>query len=364
MHIIAHRLSLALLALGFISAARMARAADDPSHEPPTAKQAIERAIVVLEKGSAGSAKERTCFTCHSQAMPILALTAAGARGFSIDGANLRAQLDHTAAHLNRGKERYASGRGQGGKALTAGYALWALAAGDRAADETTTAVAGYLLKHQADADHWSQSSGRPPSSGSDYTATYLALYGLNRFATEEQQAAVAARRATVARWLAKSPGPAEEMDTEDRVFRLLALHEVDADRGVIAAAAKDLLDTQRDDGGWAQTAKLASDAYATGSALFALAQAGGVEHDNEAYRRGVQYLLDTQLPDGSWRVETRAKGFQEYFETGFPHGKDQFISTSATAWAALALLETAPPARTLTDSGRSSKVTEKDDTD
>ena len=30
--------------------------------------------------------------------------------------------------------------------------------------------------------------------------------------------------------------------------------------------------------------------------------------------------------------------GFQPYFETGFPHGRSQFISAAATSWAVVAL--------------------------
>jgi hypothetical protein len=59
------------------------------------------------------------------------------------------------------------------------------------------------------------------------------------------------------------------------------------------------------------------------------------------AYRRGVAYLMNTQCPDGSWHVRSRAFGFQPYFESGFPHGDDQWISMAATAWAAIALLPT-----------------------
>jgi hypothetical protein len=48
--------------------------------------------------------------------------------------------------------------------------------------------------------------------------------------------------------------------------------------------------------------------------------------------------LLGTQGPDGSWRVASRATKFQQYFESGFPYGHDQWISTMATGWAANAL--------------------------
>ena len=82
------------------------------------------------------------------------------------------------------------------------------------------------------------------------------------------------------------------------------------------------------------------SDAYATGSALDALPRAGDLPADYVAVRGGVQYLVDTQQEDGSWHVKTRAKPVQPYFESGFPHGKDQFISTFASSWATLALLQ------------------------
>ncbi|MCA9048735.1 MAG: hypothetical protein KDA89_08400, partial [Planctomycetaceae bacterium] len=52
-----------------------------------------------------------------------------------------------------------------------------------------------------------------------------------------------------------------------------------------------------------------------------------------------VQFLLNTQCEDGSWHVVTRAEGFQPYYESGFPHGEDQFISIAASAWAVIALL-------------------------
>jgi len=60
-----------------------------------------------------------------------------------------------------------------------------------------------------------------------------------------------------------------------------------------------------------------------------------------DVYRKGADYLRRTQLEDGSWFVRSRAFGFQPYFDAGFPHGKDQFISAAATSWAAIALAYT-----------------------
>jgi hypothetical protein len=101
----------------------------------------------------------------------------------------------------------------------------------------------------------------------------------------------------------------------------------------------RELLGEQDAEGGWGQKRGMTPDAYATGSVLVALHEAGELSSQDSAWLRGLGYLLRTQKPDGSWHVVSRAKPLQEYFESGFPHGKDQFISAFATGWAAEALL-------------------------
>ena len=68
-------------------------------------RMAVERAIPLLEKSSSDSADQRECFTCHSQAIPVLALTKARELGFDVDTENLARQVSHTFAHLERGRE-------------------------------------------------------------------------------------------------------------------------------------------------------------------------------------------------------------------------------------------------------------------
>ena len=125
-------------------------------------------------------------------------------------------------------------------------------------------------------------------------------------------------------------------------MFRLLALHSAGSRT---AAAARDLLQTRRADGGWSQLPEMASDAYATGTALVALHRTGGVKADDPAFQRGLSWLMQHQLADGSWHVVSRAKPFQKHFESGYPHGKDQFISIPAACWATTALALGLPPA-------------------
>lgn len=308
---------------------------------PARIEGAIRRAIPLLEKGARGFAEQRDCFSCHHQTLPVVALETARARGFEVDPKVVKEQLDHTTADLKGAIESYRKGSGQGGGVTRAGYALWALEAGGATPDETTAAVAEFLLTRDAKKGYWRSSSRRPPSEISHFTATYVALRGLKAFATPEQKAKAEARVAAAREWLVQNRGE----ETEDRVFRLRALKLAGTSAEDVDEAARDLLDRQREDGGWGQLdVATTSDAYATGTALVALHDVGALATDAPAYRRGLEFLLTTQEPDGSWHVVTRSRPFQIYLETGFPHGKDQFISMAATGWATTALALSCPP--------------------
>jgi squalene cyclase len=124
----------------------------------------------------------------------------------------------------------------------------------------------------------------------------------------------------------------------EDRVKRLLGLMWAGAKADALHTAASQLLAEQGPDGGWSQRPGFPGDAYATGQTLYALNQAGSIRSNHAAYVKGVSFLQRTQLEDGSWHVRSRSVKFQPYFEIGFPHGHDQWISATASAWAAMAL--------------------------
>ena len=238
-------------------------------------------------------------------------------------------------------RDRYSKGRGQGGGILTAGFALWTLDAGAYEvgeSDDITGAVTGYLLKYQRGLKHWRHTGQRPPSSGSDFTATYVALRGLSSFGTDEQRDAITERNKTVHDWLTKNL-PA---DTEDHVFRLRSLRLIGTQEEVKEAATA-IIDLQGEDGGWSQNTELKSGAYATGSVVASLIETEAVSYEHPAIRRGISFLINDQKEDGSWHVTTRAKPFQEYYESGFPHDLDQFISIAASSWATIALARSLP---------------------
>ena len=329
--------SVLFVILGIAPTLHFANGEDGVSSSSDRARAAITKALPTLEAGSKGSANKRECFTCHSQAIPVFALFEAKRQGFNVDDENLKRQLKHTYDHLQRGLANYRLGKGQGGDVLTAGYALWTLDEGNWQTDEVSAAVSNYLLNTQAELQHWRHRGSRPPTSGSDFTATYVALRALHHFGADDQQEQIAKRRDQVAEWLSSTPA----IETEDFVFKLSSLQYVNSEPQAIVDAAAALLDLQRDDGGWGQKADMSSDAYSTGSAISALIRDGQTPTTNASIVKGIEYLLANQLDDGTWHVVTRAKPVQVYFESDFPHGKDQFISISATAWSTLALLQT-----------------------
>lgn len=316
--------------------------AEAPGPAMEVIRAAVEKSLPLLTAGARGSMEKRErCFTCHNQGLPIMALTTAQSRGFKVDAEELKKQVKFTADFLTKNQTNYLAGKGQGGQTDTAGYALWALDNGGWKPDATTAAVAQYLLVWQKELEHWKPQSRRPPTEQSLFTSTHAALRGLKTFGTPEQRERIEQRTGQVRVWLLKTPA----QDNEDRVFRLRALQLAGAPEAEVRKATQELLDTQRPDGGWAQLTDLESDAYATATSLTALHQAGGVATTAEAYRKGLRFLLAQQQADGSWHVKTRSKPIQSYYESGYPHGPDQFISISAASWATTALaLAVLPP--------------------
>jgi hypothetical protein len=310
-----------------------------PTVRPDTIRPAAERSLVLLRKAVNGHMDQRECFGCHNQAFPMAAFAAARDRKFDVPSDDTDKLFEHLTDFVETNRERYEKGEGTGGGADTAGYILFTLAEGKRSADDNSAAVVKYLLKAHAERDYWRCTSDRPPSEASHFTTTYLAVRGLKAFGSKDQAEAIEKRVTAARKWLDET----KPKDTEDQVFQLLGLHAAGAESDAVRASADRLLKLQRADGGFAQRDQDVTDAYATGTALYALHTTGTLAPDSLRYRAGVAFLLRKQSGDGSWHVPTRSKPFQKYYESGFPHGKDQFISVTASAWATAAMMFTLP---------------------
>jgi hypothetical protein len=308
-------------------------------------KAAIDKGLRRIEQGAASYVKNRQCFSCHHQATSILALTSAKKRGFEIEPAKLRQQIDFTLKTFEHKRGQVAKGMAVPGGNTMAAYALFALQAGGHPADETTAALVQYLLVRQKADGSWPALMQRQPSEGSSFTNAALALRALRTYGPPKDAKDADELRSKVDKawdrgrdWLLQ----AKPAHTEDRAFRLRALVAAGVDAKEIAVARDALVKEQRDDGSWSQLADRAGDAYATATVLLALRSAG-LEPKDAAYAKGVKHLLGTQRDDGAWLVESRSRPVQTFFDNGDPGGKSQFISFAATGWAVLALLETLP---------------------
>ena len=300
----------------------------------PAIGPAVQKAVALLDKSATGHTSQRQCFSCHQQSMPLVAFAAAQASGMRLDPEMAQRQVDHTTAFLELNRPHFLSNKGTGGQVDTAGNILLGLAAAGYKPDANTDAVVDYLLKRQAASGAWNCSSRRPPSEASHAATTWLAATGLRNYGGTNRRTEVDSALLRAHDWLVRF----QPVDTEDLVFRLRGLKVCGAKPEDIQAAAEDLIAIQREDGGWPQAWPMATDAYATATALAALQACIDMPATDKTYRHGMDFLLRSQAADGSWHVASRSDPFQKYFETGFPHGNDQWISSTATAWAIIAL--------------------------
>lgn len=318
--------------------------ARDVRGETPAApvRAAVEKGLRRIEQGAASYVKNRQCFSCHHQAVAIHVLTSAQARGFEVEPAKVRQQIDFTLDTFKQKRERVAKGEAVPGGNTMAAYALFALEGGGHEADATTAALVDYLLVRQKADGSWPALTQRQPSEGSPFTNAAFALRALKHYGPARDDTEL---RARIDKAFAKGRDwvlQARPEHMEDKAFRLRALVHA-GDNEALAAARDLLLKDQKEDGSWAQLADKDGDAYATGTVLAALRSAG-LKPADDMYQKGVKYLLKSQRDDGAWIVATRSRPVQTFFDNGDPGGKSQFISFLATNWAVLALLETIPP--------------------
>jgi hypothetical protein len=301
---------------------------------PGQLRGAVEKSVALLQKADVVFTANTGCISCHHETLPAMLGAMAGRKGLVVDGQATRAALDRLNAYLDERRERLLQGFDVPGAPTTAGYILVALHDQGQAPTPATDALARQLLMTQLGDGRWRIQAPRPPMESSDVTATAVSLRAVMLYAPASARRLAQQAVARGVSWLQH----VRPDTTEEKTFRLLGLAWGGGPRDSIAAAARELASGQRADGGWSELATLDSDAYSTGQAIYSLIESGGATATDANVRRGLDFLLRTQHPDGSWRVKSRSIPLQVYFETGFPHGTDQFISAAGTAWAAIAL--------------------------
>lgn len=288
-------------------------------------------------------AQRNNCVSCHQQTLPAVAMAAARAHGVPLDDAATQRQLETQIRSWSaRIRNAYELDEPQPDAPMNLGVGLLGLAALGHKPDPLTDAMVWYLAATQEKDGSWRCDDFRPPLEDGRLPAVAMALHSLQLYPIQGREAEFKSRVERAAAWLAGA-----RADTPNRLhFKLLGLAWSGTHPAEQQRVAKKILAAQRPDGGWAQLPGLDSDAWATGQALVALRESGALRMDDPAYRRGVAFLLRTRFPDGSWFVRSRTWPFQPFFNSQFPHGKDQWISAAGTAWAVWAMLEPAPRSR------------------
>lgn len=306
-----------------------------PADKRPAApRAAVEQAMKLLHASSTEFFKQSGCVGCHHQPAIDQASGAVKRAGIQVAPTNIH---EHVRSLLvSRPLEpNLLQLVGPGGGVDNVGALALGLHAAGTPGNSLTDAVVHYLVANQRENGAWmSLGLSRPPMEDSNITRTSLAVRVIKAYGWPARQAEFDESIARALRWMRR----AEPRTTYERAELLLGLHAAGATPADLSRAATRLRREQRLDGGWSQNKYLPADAYATGLVLHALHETGQHRPGDEVYRRGVEFLLKAQLEDGSWYVRSRSPKFQPYFQSGFPHDHDQWISVAATAYAVMAI--------------------------
>src|SRR5262245_22824714 len=185
------------------------------------------------------------------------------------------------------------------------------------------------VLGDQGPDGSWQRPEARPIASSPDVLTT-LALLALSAPNAPDMGKEGKATQERGLQWLRAAKSDDE---LQPAALRLILWRRLGRPASEWEPLAKQLRAAQNADGGWSQIKKAKSDAYATGQALYALAEAG-MKPDDEAVRRAQAFLGKTQRQDGGWAMASRA-----ILPSGKPATNMEPITHAGSAWAVLGLV-------------------------
>jgi hypothetical protein len=335
----------ALSALGLIAIGPVPSRAEPPKDATPQqTRKAVERGLDFLQKDAAKWRKDRECSTCHHGTMTVWALAEAKSQGYDVAAETLADVAKWTKDRLLERIDLPRDTRPGWSMVNTPAIYLSVMALcvpkQDAVSADELKRIAAHLLRHQEADGSWAWSSAPPanrppPHFESDEVATLLAYTALGPQvpADPKEKSDVRDAREKAAAWLAKT----EPTDTtQAAALRLLVKVRAGEPAKTLQAEIEKFIGRQNKDGGWGEVKDAASDAYATGQALYVLSLAG-VKNDRAEVRRAVTFLVDTQKDDGSWPMKRRGHPGVTPSDNVVP------ITYFGSAWATLGLTRSVP---------------------
>ena len=308
--------------------------AQDLQPKPTVVSATIDRGLSFLAKDSLVWKNEHKCVSCHHAALVIWSMSEAQRRGHAVNEPVL-AELTNWVAGSGDGKfgmARPASApQALSPKAVWFALALGAIPKPDTASQEGMKLLLKTVKSEQTEDGSWSAwPETRPPIFGdSDESMTALATLAVLPAAAAGDDSAQAVRDRGI-RWLA---GTKTDDDPQSVAMRLVLWRRLGRPAEEWEPLARRIRERQNADGGWSQTKDMASDAWATGQALYAIAQAGSKSHGS-VIGRAHAFLIQTQRPDGSWPMSSRPTK-----PGGRGSGSLIPITGAGSAWAVLGLV-------------------------
>jgi hypothetical protein len=310
--------------------------AQDLRPKPSVVRATIDRGLNFLAEDSLVWKKEHKCASCHHAALVIWSMSEAQRRGHAVNEPVL-AEMTKWVAGSGDGKfgmARPASApEALSPKAVWFALALGAILKPDTVSQEGMKLLLKTVQSEQTEDGSWSAwPETRPPMMGeSDESMTALATLALMPAAEAGDRSARAARDKGV-QWLAETK---TDNDPQSIAMRLVLWRRLGRPAEEWEPLVLRIKERQNADGGWSQTKDMASDAWATGQALYAIAQAGSTSH-GPVIARAQAFLIRTQRPDGSWSMTSRPTK-----PGGGGSGSLIPITGAGSAWAVLGLVST-----------------------
>jgi hypothetical protein len=256
-----------------------------------------------------------------------------------------REEVDqHEAALVKRALRPCEPGNDGGGLDTLSQLLLGRAAVADTGSEKTTAfddELRDVMLRWQQPDGSWKAAGQLPsqnrPHAESDAVTTMWAVLALSTLDRPGAATGQATRRAL------EFLGSIEPAQSNESLVTALLVERKLGQPDRADRLLNELLSQQNPDGGWAWRRSGASDAFATGQALFALSQ-GGAAKDNNSIERARQYLIESQTPEGYWSVPSRA--VSSATNEARLKKLEPIYRYWGTAWATIGLSHTLPVAK------------------